>query len=137
MFTAVSGLAGDFNGDDVVDVADDVVRRKGLTTAKYTQAALNVWRGNFGATLGAGSGAAIPSATPLSPAVPEPSALFLFTCGLAALVATRRVQLAAIRGEKNQWAKRTTAAEVSRAAGSLEGPRPPQQPVEKTILCDC
>jgi hypothetical protein len=72
-FLAAAGLPGDYNSDGTVDGGDYVVWRKGLSTATYTQAAYNVWRGNFGVSLGAGSGSAIPSAEPLSPAVPEPA----------------------------------------------------------------
>jgi uncharacterized protein YjbI with pentapeptide repeats len=75
-FLAAAGLPGDFNNDNVVDSADYVAWRKGFGTT-YTQAANNVWRGNFGATLGAGGGSALPSAAPLSAAVPEPSAMVL------------------------------------------------------------
>jgi probable HAF family extracellular repeat protein len=62
-------LPGDFNNNGVVDAADYVVWRKGLG-ATYTQTDYNVWRSHFGQT--AGSGAALPSANPLS-AVPEPA----------------------------------------------------------------
>ena len=57
-FLAAAGLPGDFNNDGTVDAADYVVWRKGLSTATYTPAAYNVWRANFGASLGVGSGGA-------------------------------------------------------------------------------
>ena len=63
-------LAADGNGNHVVDAAD------------YT-----VWRNNLGATLGSGSGAALPSAAPLSAGVPEPSALALAAVGIVGLLA--------------------------------------------------
>ena len=64
-------VTGDFNGNGIVDAADYVVWRNGLGTT-YTQADYDVWRTHFGQT--AGSGAALPSADPLSATVPEPSA---------------------------------------------------------------
>jgi len=63
-------LAADGNGNHIVDAAD------------YT-----VWRDNLGGTLGFGSGAALPSAASLSPAVPEPSALALAAVGIVGLIA--------------------------------------------------
>src|SRR5262245_9944698 len=66
---------GDFNQDGAVDAADYVVWRKGLGTT-YTQDDYDTWRANFGTSLLAGSGSAIPSAEPLS-AVPEPSTLMI------------------------------------------------------------
>jgi hypothetical protein len=63
---------GDFNLDGAVDAADYVVWRKGLGTT-YAQNHYSVWRANFGASLGPGSGATLPSAAPLSAAVPEPA----------------------------------------------------------------
>lgn len=56
-------IAGDFNGDDVVDGADYVVWRKSNgTTEKYAE-----WRANFGNSRSNGAGLQ-------SPAVPEPNA---------------------------------------------------------------
>jgi hypothetical protein len=89
MFLAATGLAGDFNNDGAVDAGDYVVWRKGLGTT-YTQAAFNVWRGNFGATFGSGS--ALTLAEPLSPAVPEPSTLALVAVGVFGLVTSRRTR---------------------------------------------
>jgi hypothetical protein len=66
---------GDFNQDGTVDAADYVVWRNGLGTT-YTQDDYDAWRANFGTSLLAGSGAAIPSAEPL-PAIPEPSTLMI------------------------------------------------------------
>jgi hypothetical protein len=59
------GIAGDFNGDNKVDVADYVVWRKGLSTS-YNQADYTTWRANFGRTSGSGLGANT------MPGVPEP-----------------------------------------------------------------
>jgi autotransporter-associated beta strand protein len=70
----VGGVLGDYNYNGVVDTPDYVVWRKGLGTT-YTQSDYDVWRAHFGQT--AGSGAALPSANPLSAAVPEPAAIGL------------------------------------------------------------
>lgn len=53
------GLAGDFNGDGVVDAADYVVWRDGLG-ATYSQSDYDDWRANYGATAPAADGAAVP-----------------------------------------------------------------------------
>jgi len=73
-------LPGDYNHNNVVDAADYVVWRK----TGGTQTGYETWRANFGVSLGVGSGAALPSAEPLS-AVPEPLGLALFALGLPAL----------------------------------------------------
>jgi hypothetical protein len=73
-------LAGDFNGNGIVDGADYVVWRDGLG-ATYTQNDYNIWRSQFGQTpssLGAATALASGGAS-----IPEPSALIL---GLLALV---------------------------------------------------
>jgi hypothetical protein len=74
-------IAGDFNHDGIVDDADYVVWRKGLGT-NYTQADFNLWRANFGATLGGGS--SLTATLPLSPGVPEPASIVLAILGAAA-----------------------------------------------------
>jgi hypothetical protein len=76
-------VPGDFNFDSIVDAADYVVWRKGLGTI-YTPGDFDVWRAHFGlaANLGAGSSNA-------SPAVPEPSAIFLAIFGLLAALRQR------------------------------------------------
>jgi hypothetical protein len=71
-----SPLTGDFNQNGTVDAADYVVWRNN----DGTQTSYDTWRANFGTVfpgIGAGSGAALPSAEPLSPAVPEPATLLL------------------------------------------------------------
>jgi PEP-CTERM motif len=65
--------SGDYNQDGVVDAADYVVWRKD----GGTQAGYEAWRAHFGTSLGSGSGPALPSADPLSAAVPEPATLIL------------------------------------------------------------
>jgi Dockerin type I domain/PEP-CTERM motif len=63
-FGSTMNLAADGNGDGVVDAADYVVWRKNVSPS-------------------AGSGAALPSANPLSASVPEPTTAILMTLGLA------------------------------------------------------
>jgi len=72
------GDNGDFNGDGVVDAADYVVWRKnGLSQEEF-----NVWRANFGETVGS-SGAAGSS-------VPEPAMGLLISVGMLLGVVRRR-----------------------------------------------
>jgi hypothetical protein len=86
----VATVPGDFNFDGTVDAADYVEWRNGLGTL-YSQSHYDIWRANFGASLGAGSGSALPSADPLSAAIPEPTSAWLITlavavCGVVNLV---------------------------------------------------
>jgi hypothetical protein len=67
---ATASVAGDYNGNGVVDAADYVVWRKGLG-ATYTQNDYSVWRSRFGSTSGSGAGATA------TRAVPEPTTLGL------------------------------------------------------------
>jgi autotransporter-associated beta strand protein len=89
-------LAGDYNGNGVVDAADYVLWRDalgsntqlqnegpGVTPGMVTQEDYTTWRANFGRTAGSGAG--------LSAAVPEPTTWMLFViCGLISLVSIRR-----------------------------------------------
>jgi len=72
----VATVPGDFNFDGTVDAADYVAWRKGLRTL-YSPSHYDIWRANFGSSLGSGSGSALPSAESLSAAVPEPATLAL------------------------------------------------------------
>jgi hypothetical protein len=76
----VPGLSGDFNGDGLVDAADYVLVRRGLTDGTMTTADYDHWRANFGAT-------ASETATASRGAVPEPTStsLILLVVGLAAV----------------------------------------------------
>jgi hypothetical protein len=60
-------VAGDFNLDGIVDMADYITWRRGLGTT-YTAADYDVWLANYGQVATYGSGA-LSSA----PAVPEPA----------------------------------------------------------------
>jgi T5SS/PEP-CTERM-associated repeat protein len=75
------GSADDFNGDGAVDAADFVVWRKGLG-AVYNQNDYDVWRANFDATVGIGSGSAFGPSS--QSAVPEPGSavVLLLTFGI-------------------------------------------------------
>ncbi len=81
-------IPGDFNHDDSVNSADYVGWRKGLGTT-YTQNDYSSWRSHFGQS--AGSGAALPSANPLSAAVPEPAAITLLMFAPLGWLLRRRV----------------------------------------------
>jgi hypothetical protein len=81
-------LSGDINIDGNVDAADYVYWRKNFSA---DQAKYKAWRANFGASLGVGSGTAIPSAAPLSAGVPEPTTLALLIVGILAMCSRRRV----------------------------------------------
>jgi hypothetical protein len=71
-------LAGDYNGNGVVDAADYVAWRNSPASFGGDPAGYNTWRSNFGNH--SGSGSSLGS----SVAVPEPTvgALLLFACGL-------------------------------------------------------
>jgi hypothetical protein len=69
-FSLAPSIAGDFNGDGLVDAGDYVVWRKNLGTI-FTQADYDVWRAHFGQTAGSGAGT-IANAT-----VPEFSTLIM------------------------------------------------------------
>ena len=73
-------VPGDYNQNGEVDAADYVVWRNGVGTT-YAQGDYDVWRAHFGQT--AGSGAARPSAEPLSAEVPEPAGIPLLILGIA------------------------------------------------------
>lgn len=77
-------IPGDYNFDGAVDAADYVVWRK---TDINGQQGYETWRANFGATSGAGSGAAL--GLPPYPAVPEPVAWIMSLMGVAAVVCQR------------------------------------------------
>ena len=65
-----AGLPGDYNRDNLVNAANQVVWRKtDSTTQEY-----NIRRDNFGATLGSGSGA-----SPNPASVPEPASISIVT----------------------------------------------------------
>lgn len=84
-------LAGDYNGDDIVDAADYTVWRDNLgasvtlpgdtTPGTVVQADYDVWKSNFGATAALGA---------IGAAVPEPGTTLLIAVGLLSVATTRR-----------------------------------------------
>jgi autotransporter-associated beta strand protein len=86
LLATAGSLAGDFNGDGMVDAADYAVWRKGLGTI-YTQDDYDDWRANFGQS--AGSGAV--QNDPAPAAVPEPAGCVLtMLAALLGIAAQRR-----------------------------------------------
>jgi PEP-CTERM motif len=97
-------LTGDYNHDGKTDAADYTLWRDSLGSTTNLAADGNgngtidagdfdVWKTNFGAVslgTGAGSGAALPSANPLSATVPEPATLVLLLLGMMARFTARR-----------------------------------------------
>lgn len=85
------GILGDYNDNGQVDAADYVLWRK--NPANYGGASgYNVWRANFGATAGSGSGSSLGE----SGTVPEPGIIILAMIGgLGLTVSRRRVRTAA------------------------------------------
>jgi hypothetical protein len=82
VITVMSALAGDYNGNGVVDAADYVAWRKN----DGGPIAYNTWRTHFGQTAGSGAGATgIASA-----AVPEPSTRLTLILGMLAIFFRRR-----------------------------------------------
>ncbi len=75
-----TSLAGDFNGDGVVDAADYVLWRKGGAVPNTPQN-YALWRTNFDMAGGAGSVA--------SGAIPEPACIGLMICAILCSVARR------------------------------------------------
>ncbi|MCI0333393.1 MAG: alkaline phosphatase family protein [Planctomycetes bacterium] len=80
-------FSGDFNLDNVIDAADYVIWRKGVSVTP-TPDQYNIWRTNFGRSAGGGSGSA--GASP-SRAAPEPAGgLMLLGLAPALLLRPRR-----------------------------------------------
>jgi len=80
-------LPGDFNHDDVVNLADYLVWRKGLGTT-FVPDDFNIWRSHFGQSVGQGSGL-VESAM-----VPEPMAVSLVVlCSVLLTFVRRRASL--------------------------------------------
>jgi hypothetical protein len=97
VIAVMAGVIGDYNGDGRNGADDYVLWRKTVGSTTNLAADGNVdgvvdnldydlWRANFGSSLGPGSGSALPSADPLSAAVPEPSSLVFAAIVLAPFV---------------------------------------------------
>jgi PEP-CTERM motif len=93
----VTAVAGDYNGNGVVDAADYVLWRNtlgqsvtagtgadGIADGTITQADYDFWRAHFGNTSGSGSGALT------SNSVPEPTTVAICLLGFTALAAVGR-----------------------------------------------
>jgi autotransporter-associated beta strand protein len=82
------GLAGDYNGNGVVDAADYVVWRQNPGAHGGDPAGYDTWRAHFGNTVGAGAGSALGNG---NQAIPEPGTVLLAVAGvLLASVGRRR-----------------------------------------------
>jgi hypothetical protein len=81
-------IPGDFNADNVVDMADFVKWRKGLDTI-YALSDYDVWRAHYGESIGGASG----SGSLAVGAIPEPatSTLLILAAGVAAVRRRRRL----------------------------------------------
>ncbi len=86
-------VAGDYNLNGVVDMADYVVWRNGgplqnevVTIGSVTAEDYTDWRTRFGNT--AGSGAGESSVAGEGASVPEPTALLMFAIGAVAMLTT-------------------------------------------------
>jgi hypothetical protein len=102
--TLTAGLAGDFNSDGAVNAADYVVWRKNFSD---DQAKYDAWRANFGASLGPGSGSALPSTEPdpapgetgfrvPAAAVPEPTTVLQLIVAAAGMFIRRHRAVARV-----------------------------------------
>jgi hypothetical protein len=90
------GLAGDYNGNNVIDAADYTVWRDAVTTGAtilindaspgtVNEADFSYWRTHFGESIGGGAGAGAESA-----AVPEPASGLLIVVGILGPLLWRR-----------------------------------------------
>jgi hypothetical protein len=108
-------LAGDYIDNGVVDTADYIVWRKTVGPDRsrlhgadasgnglVDSGDFDIWRSHFGQM--AGSGAAIPSANPLSAAAPEPATLVLLIMAIAGMSLGRRSKSLAV---SNSFARET------------------------------
>jgi hypothetical protein len=80
---------GDFNNDGTVDAADYVLWRNGLGTT-YTRNDYELWRAQFGASPGPGSGSSLANAESLPAAIPEPAAAMFAHAAAAFFFISRR-----------------------------------------------
>jgi T5SS/PEP-CTERM-associated repeat protein/autotransporter-associated beta strand protein len=80
------GLPGDYNDDGVVDTADHVAWRK----IDGSQSGYDIWRTNFGRTLGGGAGSSPTFDEASQPPAPEPAGAVLVILAWGTVVAIRR-----------------------------------------------
>jgi hypothetical protein len=90
-------VAGDYNGNGVVDAGDYVLWRKGGphqndSTPGVGPEDYTFWRSRFGATSGAGSGSSVVEGA----AIPEPSLLSLMIVVASAAIGRRRQRTATL-----------------------------------------
>jgi hypothetical protein len=98
--TGAAAVAGDYNGNGIVDAADYTIWRDtlgsttdlrangdntGASADKIDQADFNVWKSNFGNHSGSGAGT--------NAAVPEPAALWMLLTGILAMCVRRRTSV--------------------------------------------
>src|SRR5262249_39393339 len=98
VFTVVPAISGDYNVNGVVDAADYLIWRKNLGTTNTLPndptggtigtSQYNTWRAYFGQI--AGSDSALPSAGPLSAAVPEPAIAPMLLMGVLVMCSRYR-----------------------------------------------
>lgn len=86
--TGSAGLAGDYDGNGVVDMRDYVVWRNGGSPNPNSPADYDTWRANFGNHNGSGAGGSLGGGA----AVPEPASLGLLLFGLVAAFGGRRTR---------------------------------------------
>jgi hypothetical protein len=82
-----AGVAGDYNGNGVVDAADYVLWRKSPATYGGTPAGYNTWRTNFGANAGSGAG------VEAFAEVPEPASSAVLLYAVLGLLSGRRQRI--------------------------------------------
>jgi hypothetical protein len=82
-------LPGDLNDDGTVDAADYTAWRDGFGTI-YTSQQDDVWKSNFGKSLGAGSSAPGPAGG-IPGVVPEPATILVLALALLVLLTHRRI----------------------------------------------
>jgi hypothetical protein len=103
--SATAGVAGDYNGNGVVDAADYVLWRKGgplqnegRTSGVVDQQDYRFWRARFGAATGSERGSSLNGST----AAPEPEVVSLLAIGLFGMVCGGNVRGKELT-RRNKW----------------------------------